>query len=342
MVERKFGNAYEPLPVQIRTWEPNRTNPDGTNPTEQVHELTFPAVAVTSYFQLSVDQTLDVTVTASDDAFFETSDQLQFELLAPVRRAKSSVVKGRVAILDDDQPTIELSSDKTSVTERETVVFTLTRGNNTTGELIVGVAVNDPGAFLLGDYVGDADGVETPTSVTFADGDATKTVSIAMPDDRRDIPDSALTFTVEEDPGYEILGTNPQTVEVVDNDVAPQVQISFNHGEVEEGQDLIVKRIGEDKNDLEIPMTGGRDDDQRFTVIGMDPGQSEAHLRYSLPDNEYKGPDVGYSFTLQPENLEFWTPTGDTTVTAKIVDNDPYRVSIRAFSTSVDEGQQIY
>ncbi len=343
-VERKWGNAYEPLPVQIRTWEPNRTNPDGTNPTEQVHNLTFPAVPVTSYFQRTLEQTLDVTVTASDDALFETSDPLRIELISPAKRRGSSVVKGQVAIMDDDQPTIELTSDKTSFVEGETVNFTLTRGNNTTGELIVGVEVDDPGSFLLGDYVGDADGVETPTSVMFADGDATKTVAIALPDDRRDIPDSALTFTVEEDPAYEILGTNPQTVDVVDNDVAPQVQISFNHDEVEEGQDLIliVKRIGEDKNDLEIPMTGGRDDDQRFTVIGLDPGESEAHLRYNLPDDEFKGPDVGYSFTLQPENPEFWTPTGDTTVTAKIVDNDPYRVSVRAFSTSVDEGQQIY
>ena len=343
-VERKWGNAHEPMPVQIRTWEPNRTNPDGTNPTEQVHNLTFPAEPVTSDFQLSLFQTLDVTVTASDDAIFETSDVLKIELLAPTKRRGSSIVKGQVAIIDDDQPTIELTSDKKSVIEGEPVVFTLTRGNNTTGELIVGIQVDDPGNFLLGDYVGDADGVETPTTVMFADGEATSTVTITPPDDRRDISDSSLTFTVEEAPAYEILGTNPLTVEVVDNDVAPQVQISFNQAEVEEGQDLvlIVKRIGEDKNDLEIPMTGGRDDDQRFTVIGLDPGESEAHLRYSLPDDEYKGPDVGYSFTLQPENLEFWTPTGDTTVSAKIVDNDPYRVSVRAFSASVDEGQQIY
>ena len=343
-VKRKWGNAHEPLPVQIRTWEPNRTSPDGTNPTEQVHNLTFPGVPVTSYFRTTLEQTLDVTVTASDDAIFETSDVLKIELISPAKRRGSSIVKGQIAIIDDDQPTIELSSDKTSVTEGETVVFTLTRGNNTTGELIVGIQVDDPGNFLLGDYVGDADGVETPTSVMFTDGESAKTVAITLPDDRRDISDSALTFTVEEAPAYEILGTNPLTVEVVDNDVAPQVQISFNHDEVEEGQDLvlIVKRIGEDKNDLEIPMTGGRDDDQRFTVIGLDPGQSEAHLRYNLPDDEFKGPDVGYSFTLQPENLEFWTPTGDTTVTAKIVDNDPYRVSVRAFSASVDEGQQIY
>ena len=343
-VKRKWGNAHEPLPVQIRTWEPNRTNPDGTNPTAQVHNLTFPAVPVTSYFRTTLEQTLDVTVTASDDAMFETSDLLKIELLTPAKRRVTSVVKGQVAIIDDDQPTIELKADKDSYTEGEAVTFTLTRGNNSSGELIVGIQVDDPGKFLQGDYPGDADGVETPTSVTFADGEATKTVTIALPDDRRDIPDSDLTFTVGESPAYEILGTNPQTVQLADNDVAPQVQISFNHEEVNEGEDLIliVKRIGEVKNDLEIPMTGGRVDDQRFTVIGLDPGQSEAHLRYRLPDDDVKNPDVEYSFTLEPENLEYWTPTGNTTVTAKIVDDDPYRVSVRALTTTVNEGGNIY
>ena len=182
--------------------------------------------------------------------------------------------------------------------------------------------------------------METPTSVMFSAGDTTKTIAITPPDDRRDIPDGALTLTVEESPGYEILGTNPQTVQVADNDVAPQVQISFNHDEVEEGEELVltIARIGEDKNDLEIPMMGGRADDQRFTVIGMDPGESLATLRYSLPDDDRKGPDVEYSFTLHPENPEFWTPTGDTTVTARIVDNDPYRVGVQALESSVNEG----
>ena len=326
-LEREFGNPYAPLPLQIRTWEPNQTNPDGTNPTEQVHDLVFPALPITSNWQPSVEQTLTFTVTANDDDAFEITDLLKFELLPPTRYRGGSVVKGQVAIIDDDQPTITLTSDATSITEGETVTFTLTRGNNTAVETLVGVRVDDPGGFLQGDYPGAPDGVETPTSVMFSAGDTTKTIAITPPDDRRDIPDGALTLTVEEAAGYEILGSNPQTVQVADNDVAPQVQISFNHDEVEEGEELVltITRIGEDKNDLEIPMMGGRADDQRFTVIGMDPGESLATLRYSLPDDDRKGPDVEYSFTLQPENLEFWTPTGDTTVTAKIVDNDPYR-----------------
>ena len=305
-VERRFGNPYAPLPVQLRTWEPNRANPDGTNPTEQVHNLEFPAVPITSNWQPSLEQTLTLTVTATDDADFETNDLLRIELLAPKNYRGGSVVRGQVAIIDDDQPTITLTADRTDITEGEAVTFTLTRGNNTAGELIVGVQVDDPGKFLQGDYPGDPDGVDVPTSVTFADGDTTKTIVITPPDDRRDIPDSDLTFTVLEDPGYEVLATNPQTVQVADNDIAPQVQISFNQDEVDEGEELVltITRIGEDKNDLEIPMTGGRVDDQRFTVIGMDPGDSVATLRYRLADDDFKGPDVAYSFTLQPENLE--------------------------------------
>ena len=343
-VERKYGNPYEPLLVQLRTWEPNRTNTDGTNPTEQVHNLTFPAVAITSLWQPSLEQSLTLTVTTSDDAIFETSDLLRIELLSPKKHRGSSIVRGQVAIIDDDQPTITLTADKTSITEGEAVTFTLTRGNNSAVQTTVGVRIDDPGNFLQGDYPGDPDGVETPTSVMFDNGDTTKTITITPPDDRRDIADGSLTFTVEADPGYEILGTNPRTVQVVDNDVAPQVQISFNHDEVEEGEELVltITRIGEDKNDLEIPMMGGRADDQRFTVIGMDPGESAATLRYMLPDDDVKGPDVEYSFTLLPENLEFWTPTGDSTVSAEIVDNDPYRVSVRAFRSRVDEGQVIY
>ena len=343
-VERKRGNPYEPLPVQVRTWEPNRTNPDGTNPTEQVHDLVFPAVAVTSEWQQDVEQSLTLTVTASDDAIFETSDLLRIELITPKRRYRgTSVVKGQVTINDDDQPTITLTADATSITEGEPVTFTLTRTNNTAVQTLVGVRIDDPGAFLQGDYPGDPAGVDTPTIVMFDDGDTTKTVTITPPDDRRDIADSSLTFTLEADPGYEILGANTQTVQVADNDVAPQVQISFNHDEVEEGEELVltITRIGEDKNDLEIPMMGGPVGDQRFMVVGMDPGQSQFELRYSLPDDDVRGPGVEYSFTLQPENPEFWTPAGDTTVTAKIVDNDPYRVGVQALEASVNEGYPI-
>ena len=111
--------------------------------------------------------------------------------------------------------------------------------------------------------------MEVPSSVVFAPGEVTKEVTLTPPDDYRDIPDSALTFTVAAEPGYEIVGPASLTVQVADNDVAPQVQISFNHAEVDEGEDLVltIARIGELKNDLEVELTLGPVGNQRFSVF---------------------------------------------------------------------------
>ena len=128
-------------------------------------------------------------------------------------------------ITDDDLPTISLSSNAPSIAEGDELTFTLTRGNNTTGELVVGVSVEDPGGFLNGNYPSEA--VEAPTSVTFAPGDVSKVITLTPPDDWRDIPDSSITFTVMDEPEFEILGDSALTVQVADNDTAPQVQISF-------------------------------------------------------------------------------------------------------------------
>ena len=94
-----------------------------------------------------------------------------------------------------------------------------------------------PGDFSDGNYASEA--VEAPSSVTFAPGDVTKVITLTPPDDWRDIPDSSITFTVMEEAEFEILGDSALTVQVADNDTAPQVQISFtdqNGQAVQEGR----------------------------------------------------------------------------------------------------------
>ena len=80
-VER--GYALEPLTIQVRTWEPNQRAPDGTNPTDQIHTLVFPALPMTSEFVQSrgINQTLRITVTTTQDTLQETSDVIKAELL---------------------------------------------------------------------------------------------------------------------------------------------------------------------------------------------------------------------------------------------------------------------
>ena len=227
---RSRGNPHEPAEFQVRTWEPNRRGPDGVNPIEQIHTFTVPAVPVTDLYRSTVDHTITFAVTATDDAEYEASDFLQVELLDNVRRYRRSIDSGKVRIVDDDQPTVSLSVNSTSVTEGDPVTFTLTRGVNTTGELAVGVAVDDPGGFLQGNVAWEA--VEVPSSVVFAPGDTVKEIDLTPPDDWRDIPDSTLTFTVTQEPEFAMAGPASLTVQVADNDVAPQVQISFNQAEV--------------------------------------------------------------------------------------------------------------
>ena len=339
-LERRWGNPLESYTYQVRTWEPNQHMADGTNPTDQVHDVVFPAVPMTDLFVEYVTQTVTLTVATWDDSVYEPQDTFKAGLLVPSTLSDRLLLIGvqKVRILDDDRPTITLSVDDTSIAEGDTATFTLTRGNNTADELIVGVSVDDPGGFLEGNYASEA--VEVPSSVTFAPGEATREITITPPDDWRDILDNAITFTVAQEPHYDIVGSDSLTVQVADNDVAPQVSISFNYAEVEEGNDLVLQivRTGEDKNPLEIPITAGPVGDQEYHVFGMDAGMSLLHFTYRQPDDSYKGPDHRYEATLHPLRAEFWTPTGANTVTGAILDNDPYTVSVEAYRNSIDEG----
>ena len=339
-LERNWGNPLEYYTVQVRTWEPNQRMADGSNPTDQVHDVVFPAVPMTDLFVEYVTQTKTLTVATLDDSVYEPQDTFMAGLLVPSTLSDRILLisEKKVRILDDDRPTIALSVDDTSITEGDTATFTLTRGNNTMDELIVGVSVDDPGGFLEGNYASEA--VEVPSGVVFAPGEATKEITITPPDDWRDIPDNAFTFTVAQEPHYDIVGSTSLTVQVADNDVAPQVSISFNHAEVDEGTDLVleIRRIGEDKNPLEIPITAGLVGNEEYHVFGMDAGMSLLTFRYSQPDDTYKGPDYHYTATLHPLRAEFWTPASTATVTGAILDNDPYIVGVEAYRPSINEG----
>ena len=141
-----------------------------------------------------------------------------------------------------------------------------------------------------------------------------------------------------------MLGPASLTVQVADNDVAPQVEISFNHAEVNEGNDLIlsITRIGDDRNPLEIEVTDGPVDAQKYEVVVMEAGQSLLNFVYNHPDDDRKGPDVEYKATLHSGSPELWTPTGQTTVTGVILDDDPYRVGVDAGTLRKDEGEILY
>ena len=344
-VQRKAGYALEPVEVQVRTWEPNRREPGGTNPTDQVHTLTFPALTMGSAFidSRGIDQTQTITVATEQDSEYEPRDKIQAEVVSvshDVKRSHSDLEQ-RALITDDDRATIALSSDTASITEGETITFTLTRTNNTVDELQVGITLDDPGGFLEGNAPGEE--VTVPSTIDFGAGDASATLAITPPDDRRDIADSALTLTMEKRREFEISGDDSITVSVADNDTAPQVSIAFTPQEVEEGQSLVlwITRTGQDTNAIEVPVTTGPVGDQRYTVFRLGPGITRYGLSYATVDDDYKGPDIHYEATLHPQDPEFWVPTGDRKVSGKVLDNDLYTVGIERIRITWDEGKPL-
>ena len=238
-LERFTGNPLESAEIPVRTWEPNRRGPDGDNPSEQIHMITIPAMPMTDLWVDYEPVAITFTVTATDDSDVEDPDYLRARMLDSVDRSPLSGVDAAFLIVGDDYPSVRLSVDSTSVTEGDPVAFTLTREGGTTGELTVGVAVDDPGGFLKGNSPSEA--VAVPSNVAFAPGETVREITLTPPDDWRDIPNGALTFRVIEDKRkFEIVGPVSLTVQVADNDVAPQVAISFNESEVVEGTDLVL------------------------------------------------------------------------------------------------------
>ena len=142
---------------------------------------------------------------------------------------------------------------------------------------------------------------------------------------------------------YEVITPGTISVDVADNDVAPQVQMSFNAVEVMEGNDLIltITRVGEDKNPLEIPISVGLKDDMQATVIRIDAGQSQRQLTFTRLDDDRRTAPVEYEAQLHAGPPEFWTITGPVTANALIVDDDPYMVGVEMLTPQVEEGQHI-
>ena len=96
------GNALEPLEVPVRIWEPNRRGPDGSNPSEQIHTVVFPADSLTADFVYLPKKTETFTVTVTDDQEYESSDFLHVELMNSAQLYPGFEDSARLGIVDDD------------------------------------------------------------------------------------------------------------------------------------------------------------------------------------------------------------------------------------------------
>ena len=246
----------------------------------------------------------------------------------------------------DNPRTVSIAADSPTIDEGQAANFTVTRGGPTEEALTLRLSVEDPGDFMRGDHGQSAPGIP---AVSFEAGFDTATLSLPTRDDRRDIPDNALTVTVlpSQDGSYRVIeGSGSAAVTVRDNDVALQLELSADRTEIVEGETVIfrVRRIGDARNHVDWYVLVGLQGRQTLEVYGLSPGEMALTREIRTEDDDFDGADLVYEATLAPyesvpeeERAQYWTVLGPGSVTVTVADNDLPLVGVEAMRESYIE-----
>ena len=247
-----------------------------------------------------------------------------------------------ITVRDAAGPRVTIAADQTGITEGETATFTLTRGGATDGTLAVRVSVDDPGDFMRGNgYWADP---QPPTTVEFAAGSDTATLSLPTRDDWRDIPDNDLTVTIEpvdDSDVYRPGDPSSASVTVRDNDTKPVIELSVNGETLDEGETVVftLTRTVDFTHDVEILFDVMIQDETRQHAAVLSPEDTVLRLQYETEDDDLDEADVVYRLTAADPDNDYMTVAEPHTVTATVVDNDLPKVSIEARRAAVSEGE---
>ena len=249
-----------------------------------------------------------------------------------------------IRVRDAGAGAVTIAADQTTgITEGETAAFTLTRRGDISEALAVRISVEDPGDFMRGNhYWADP---QPPTTVEFAAGSDTATLSLPTRDDWRDIPDGDLTVTIE--PGdsdvYRPGDTSSASVTVQDNDTKPVIELSVNNETLTEGETVVFKltRTVDFTHDVEtlFDLVIQGKTRSRSRVSGFSPEQPVLSIQYETEDDDLDEADVVYQLVAVDPDNDYMTVAEPHTVTATVVDNDLPKVSIEARSAVVSEGE---
>ena len=245
-----------------------------------------------------------------------------------------------VRVRDAGGPRVTIAADQTGITEGETADFTLTRPGDTSEALAVRVSVEDPSNFMRGNHIWPDP--QPPTTVEFAAGSATATLSLPTSDDWRDIPDDDLTVTIE--PGdndiYRPGDTSSASVTVLDNDTKPVFELSVNEETLTEGETVVftVTRTVDFTHEVSVVVYAGLQGQQRSRWLAFPAGKTVETVRFATEDDDLDEADVVYEIRVANRDTDYRTVAAPHTLAATVVDDDLPRVGIEALSDSYDEG----
>lgn len=172
------------------------------------------------------ETTKTINITIADDSSYEGDETLGFNLSTPTGGATLGTSSATITIVDDESApvpvtsngTLELATATYSVNENGgSVTINVNRINGTTGTISVDYASADSTAIAGNDYTASSG------TLSFADGETAKSISVALIDDTEVENSETLSVTLSNATGGAALGMANTTITIVDNDTAPVV-----------------------------------------------------------------------------------------------------------------------
>ncbi|CCI28609.1 Similar to tr/Q8YRU7/Q8YRU7 (fragment) [Microcystis aeruginosa PCC 9809] len=213
--------------------------------TGTTNTVTFAAGSSTA--TVTVDPTADTTVESNETVILTLASGTGYTV------GTTTAVTG--TITNDDFPSITLAVAPSSVTEDGTtnLVYTFTRTGSTTSALTANYTVG-------GTATNGTDYTSIPTSVTFAAGSATATVTVDPTADTTVESDETVILTLAAGTGYTVGTTTPVTGTIT-NDDFPSITLAVSPSSVtEDGTTNLVytfTRSGVTTNPLTVNYTLG-------------------------------------------------------------------------------------
>ena len=360
----RVGDTSSAQTVRMRAVEPN--HPDQTansNPTEEYVEVVFAAGSGTAGFSVSAAQEGTPTNGGSHHLLVEVDPPPE----ASYFLGEKTSAQVLVANANDDDIYVSVSGQAT-VEEGAGAAFTFVRTGDLSGALTVPIAVVDPNFILRGNHW-EEDASIRPT-IMFSPGSSSVSQVFTTKDDWRETGDSPLSVTLaggndgqgNGEHGFWVGNPYRATTVVSDNDTAPEVSVSVDRENINEGENIIVivsrrghtpgnttrvrlnlshNRPGSDTNFLP---NGSH---HTFDLVG---DATEASQTFFVFDNNNvdkrstPGFSWRYTFTIEPpegvhasQEGEYWTVSGDRTAAVRAEDTGYPRVSIEPGEESVVE-----
>ena len=174
-------------------------------------------------------RTLDVAVTG--DGADESDETVVVALSSPVNAVLGTAASGAGAIVDDDgTPSVSIDSPSVAEGAGESLRFTVSLSHASAQSVSVRYADAGTGTATSGvDYTALGAGV-----LTFAAGEGTRTLDVAVIDDALEEADETVVVVLSS-PANAVLGTARGTGAIAANDVAPTVALVLSPSTIGEG-----------------------------------------------------------------------------------------------------------